>query len=111
MNRTPLQESIRHWERLRDCTTVKAILDEGVGANRCALCQTYPWYLGCLGCPVKNETGIRGCRNTPYTEAYRYAKCRGREVGFDVRVWVKLAQAELDFLRSLKEPDTETYDA
>lgn len=87
-----LRGSIAKWQAIVDGTGV----DEG--NKNCPLCQrfVYFWFgykkpiaKMCVGCPVYEKTGKKGCRNTPYDD-YAY--------GSDS---IKNAQAELDFLKSL----------
>ena len=94
--RTALEGSIAKWEAIVAGTGT----DEGV-AN-CPLCKVFfherhaPGEL-CAGCPVKEETGWPCCEGSPYDEW-----CD--EGGDDNK---RIAQAELDFLRSLLPPTLE----
>lgn len=63
---TALQDSIRHWHRLATGTQGK---DEFPTANNCALCAVHN-NLHCTGCPVSLASTLRGCRGTPYDEAF-----------------------------------------
>jgi hypothetical protein len=105
-----LEESIAHWER-----NVKAETPEEAGtrAEDCALCQLF--YDGddfsqpCEGCPVKNKTGIKNCGNTPYYSALEklvwwtteYESNFSTSNNYKI-MWCEAAQAELDFLKSLR---------
>jgi hypothetical protein len=68
------------------------------GTHNCALCKLY-WQNDCRNCPVKQVAGAIFCKNTPYIEWLHYTRFNGPKV-FDARSR-ELAQAELEFLRSL----------
>lgn len=76
---------------------------EDLMAQNCPLCQAFP---GCYGCPVAEKTDTADCQDTPWEDWFcdfqnhetKMANTPGR---------VRLAQAELDFLRSLL-PDEES---
>ncbi|HYF29434.1 MAG TPA: hypothetical protein VEA36_03680 [Candidatus Paceibacterota bacterium] len=98
-----LKGSIAKWEAI-----VAGTGDEK-GVNNCPLCQLFNGpseeaNLGCKGCPVADASGDTGCLNTPYehwTEAPDLIKSPdgGYMIGgIGSRI---LAQAELNFLRSL----------
>lgn len=86
--------SIAKWEAIVDGT------GKDQGPDNCPLCKMFfqesDKELGgdedCLGCPVRNQSGQRYCRNTPYID-YAYSQPLD-----DHRA---KAQAELDFLKSL----------
>lgn len=93
-----LEGSIAKWQ---------AIVD-GSGADRladnCALCKEF---LDCDGCPVAESTGMTGCLGSPWDKWYRAQSLlkrnyRGGEWVADTEALMKLAQAELDFLKSLR---------
>lgn len=97
---TALQGSIAKWEAVADGSGV----DHG-DAN-CPLCQVFNDGKHCCdGCPVKQETGRGGCEDTPFDEwhEHRLEKHRGmrRAIVPGCAECARLAQAELDFLRSL----------
>lgn len=98
-----LQESIEHWERLRACTSLLAVLEEGLSTRTCALCKVY-YDDACEGCPVAIYSGAIACENTPFTPASIYEReCINLEIDFDKTEWQKLAKDELSFLESLKK--------
>lgn len=79
-----LRGSIQKWEKIVEGTGV----DQGV--YNCPLCQLF-YRLDCKGCPVFERTGYPFCDKTPY-----------REWEDDCTPELKkLAQAEVDFLKSL----------
>lgn len=99
-----LLASIRKWEE------IVAGTGTDLGMDNCALCQMFavdddpedP----CGGCPVKEKTGRSSCHESPYVE-FRRGSTNGRVT--DTRSKA-LAQAELDFLRSLlPESDPAPY--
>lgn len=90
---TALRGSIRKWQKIVKGTGE----DEGTG--NCPLCRLFFWLPNdCRGCPVREKTGEKECRGTPYSQ--------WKKGGY---VWLdKLskeakehAQDEVDFLRSL----------
>lgn len=91
-----LQDSIAHWERMRDD---RAETPEQPIAPDCALCRLFytsrPSPTCCYGCPVYTTTSQQFCRGTPYAEAER-AYDDPNEFA-----WKEAAQAEIDFLKSL----------
>ena len=84
-----LEKSIKHWE-----TVVKNPEVTLVRRSRCALCQLFntdrPPAVNCKGCPVADRVGDIYCRDTPLKN-------------FLWGTTVENAQAELDFLISLRE--------
>ena len=108
---TALQGSIKKWEDIVNGTGA----DEG--CDNCPLCLEFmdgiandpEWAQdGCAGCPVAQSVGDSSCSRTPYAKwasyGYNYGENRGlktpRMKVFDDKS-KELAQAELDFLRSL----------
>jgi hypothetical protein len=110
---TALQLAIKKWERIVDGT------EADLGAQNCALCRRFnertvthdcktEWEL----CPVYKESGEDNCANTPYTAWNNAQNKEGRILWSwtsqnrkaDTPHLVALAQAELDFLRSLLPP-------
>lgn len=79
-----LEGSIKKWEGIVDGT----IIDRG--QDNCPLCQLF-FENSCRGCPVSIRSGKRFCRNTPYDD-------------YDVTESQDAAEAELDFLISLRDP-------
>ncbi len=106
-----LDESIAHWERMRDNPLT---CGEKPNAIHCSLCASflYPVKLSsqeCDGCPVYKKTGEKYCDNTPYTEArdafFELKECAeadDKELFSDLfNRWQRLAQKEIDFLQTL----------
>lgn len=90
---TALRGSIKKWEE------IVAGTGADFGMDNCALCQMFADDDDiCAKCPVKEKTGKPGCGGTPYN-AWSQATVFGGRVT-DERTKA-LAQAELDFLRSL----------
>lgn len=95
-----LEASILHWQE-----NVKAERPEDVrmGPANCALCSLF-FEDGCKGCPVMRRTGYSRCEDTPYERAdgafYMWYKTYDDDACDDFR---KCAQAEVDFLISLRE--------
>lgn len=94
-----LELSILHWQE-----NVAAETPEGAStASRdCALCRAYPGDY-CDGCPVAETSGQSECEGTPYNEAY-FALNKWRYRGGTREQWRIAAQAELDFLITLRDP-------
>ena len=87
-----LELSIEKWE---DIVEGKG---EDLGATNCALCQKYI-KKECVDCPVYKVTRKTACERTPYRE-YEIAQSLGKPA----RLLKKLAQKEVDFLKSLRKP-------
>jgi len=102
-----LEQSIKHWERMRDGKRHKTKDDtdnsidglEVPMAEDCALCRKFDCQI-CEGCPVMNKTGKDNCDGSPYWKA-RYAF---NERGVDSPEFKAAAQKMIDFLESLREP-------
>lgn len=102
-----LEESIKHWEDI-----VAEPLKTSYKRNACALCRAFHTGISCSGCCISIHTGRNGCVNTPYTAfaAYRQGIEYRLEKKFLTKEKLlerlpklkKLAQAELDFLISLR---------
>lgn len=86
-----LKGSIEKWEKIVDGT------GSDNGGENCQLCQMF---LSCDGCPVAEYTGDIGCHGSPWNKWRDHFKsdfpfyARGKKSR-------ALAQAELDFLKSL----------
>lgn len=105
---TALQRSIQKWEAIVAGTGV----DDGV--DNCALCQAFSddyrnepgWAVdGCFGCPVAEKVGAANCMGTPYDAWAAHGRTSAEYKRHPYKVedekGKQLAQAELDFLRSL----------
>ncbi len=101
-----LEESIEHW---RQNLAAESPFDANTDGGCCALCIEFNSHMatgrkGCSGCPVAECTGIAECNLTPYYTA-RSALDRWKAYPKDDRYrddWRTSAQAELDFLISLR---------
>jgi hypothetical protein len=106
--RAALERSIRHWKRIRDGR------DRQIGRVSCSLCELFI-ERDCEGCPVHEHTKQAHCFGTPYTEfgmfinkllnvhGLHFADLQdkpGQKLLYRRRVL--LAQAEIDFLKSLR---------
>ena len=101
---TPLEGSIKKWEDI-----VKGS-GEDDGVDNCPLCDEYlgMWPDVCKKCPVNLKTSSGLCANTPYYIWDQHHKHDHDNIHVPYRK-VKscptcdtLAQAELDFLKSLR---------
>jgi hypothetical protein len=95
-----LRGSIAKWEGIVDGT----MTDEG--PFNCPLCRRFNDRKGvsndCQGCPVMARTGHRGCLESPYQTYDDYIEhCDWNDIPIDKSHAKALAQAELDFLKSL----------
>jgi len=96
-----LDKSIEKWEKIVDGKGFD------YGARDCALCEEY-YYNDefCVRCPIYLKTGAKYCNKTPYRKwnihhhNSHFIVSFGRCIKCDE--CKKLAQEELDFLRSLK---------
>ena len=102
--REALEKSIEHW---RQNVAAETPDDVDTSSSACALCRAFASQ-GCHGCPVAEFTGKPACARTPYSEAdsrlARWESYQDYEKARDA--WRVAAQAELDFLISLR-PQTE----
>lgn len=103
--RKALEGSIGKWEAIVAGTGVDH------GANDCPLCAIYLRSKGdlappCGGCPVLAKTESPGCYRSPYEEwnGHHFHYHPGMERRIHCPECTRLAQAELDFLRGLREP-------
>ena len=99
---TPLEGSIKKWEDIVEGS------GEDESTENCPLCEEYiDLDLKCEGCPVSNYTGYTFCGESPYAawdthltefhgKVLPFGKVKGCKTCDD------LAQAELDFLKSLR---------
>jgi len=115
-----LEESIDHWaevvKSIRDNlekeydyhdyhASIKGASVVQIGRTKCALCEKFNHLPGeeglkdCRRCPVKKKTGYEFCNETPY---HRFSNQLISKKTFDKK-HVKLAQAELRFLKSLRD--------
>lgn len=93
-----LKGSIAKWEAIVAGTGI----DEG--DKNCPLCQAFA---NCDGCPVAEMTEQYACEGTPY---YKFRSALDEFPGKAVtKKQKKLAQAELDFLRSLLPSEAATF--
>lgn len=94
-----LRASIEAWEKKLAEVDPDNIL---IGSDVCPLCQLYDDD-DCCGCPVMEETGLSGCRGTPFREADKaldaWIKDATKRPAF-----LRAAQAEIEFLKSLENP-------
>lgn len=100
-----LQGSIKKWEGVVNGTI------QDLGCNNCALCIRFSSGVCQTGeepeevddaetCPVKLHTGLESCAGTPYVQwAHQVIPYGGREAHNEEDK--NLAQAEVDFLKSL----------
>lgn len=86
-----LNESIRHWERMRKNPHGE---DRPHGED-CALCDLF-FHKACSACPVRIATGQLYCYGTPYYQAS--AAWRDRLM----ITFKEYAGQEIDFLKSLR---------
>jgi len=103
LTRDALEESIKHWKEV-----VAEPVRTRVGPAECALCTMF-WGSGCNGCPVHERTGQISCVGSPFDKFYdaqstvRWMRERGDAPSpLALENLVKLAKAELKFLRSLR---------
>lgn len=101
-----LEKSIQHWE---DNVAAKTPNEASTGWINCALCKEFLHQANCcLGCPVRQKTGLSGCKGSPYhefnlEEAFAIWMSFPNDTGLRT-IWRKRARAELKFLKSLRVP-------
>ncbi len=91
-----LNGSIAKWRRIAAGKGVDK------GTTNCPLCQEfYNFQTNCKGCPVSTRTGLGFCGGSPYT-TWTTTEASDWERPAKTAEEKKLAQAELDFLISLR---------
>ena len=97
--RKALEASIKHWQ---ENVAAETPMGASTSSDACALCKSF-FDNYCEGCPVFDKTGKGECGDTPYKTAHdtlRYWQIENTERSKSA--WRKAAQAELDFLISLR---------
>jgi hypothetical protein len=89
-----LHGSIKKWKSIVDGS------GEDRGAKNCPLCRLFLNENECKGCPVFERTGYACCDETPFREWSEYISSSMENKVFDEES-KRLAQNELDFLKSL----------
>ena len=108
--RKALQESIEHWERMRDDPAPQC---EAPTSEDCPCCHLY-FDADCQGCPIHEHTGKRFCEETPYRhaasiwnkiEAY-YPQEPPPHVAYE---WKDAATEMIEFMQAIlqKHPETQ----
>lgn len=117
-----LEASIKHWQ---ENVAAEKPSDVSLKGSDCALCRMFfnsERVDSCSGCPVRIRTGRSSCGSTPYESACyardEWAESINSDWGNGVRitkeiddareVWRTAARAELDFLKSLRQPTAVT---
>lgn len=104
---TAIQESIKHWVRMRDTPVVRGQdCSESPDGEHCALCHFSgeDTHLGdCEKCPIKVYTGEEDCHQTPWWGANNTFKLVHADPTPDNRInWEHNAQLMIDFLVELE---------
>jgi hypothetical protein len=98
--REALEASIKHWRENVEAESPEYVKVHG---DACPLCTEFYAHSDCIGCPVADKTEDYFCFGTPY---YRARSAHERwTADKDVTSrndWREAAQAELDFLISLR---------
>jgi hypothetical protein len=93
-----LKGSIDKWEN------IVSGKGEDEGIDNCPLCKMFKEMEDCTECPVSINTGKAECCKSPYVE-WELHQCRQHSAVAESKVYCKtckkLAQKELDFLKSL----------
>lgn len=105
-----LEGSIKKWEAIVEGTGADQ------GPHNCPLCQMFFNNVDCEGCPVREATGKPVCNDTPYT---LFSKPRKHDATCEYNVHCQPctcaygkehAQAEVDFLKSLRDDPTDDHE-
>lgn len=97
-----LKGSIEKWEKI---VTGKGI---DLGSANCPLCMIF-LEDRCAGCPVAEKNGTDSCEKSPYISWYEHGNWeheQNRHIEPGCSECTRLAQAELDFLKSLLPEET-----
>lgn len=95
-----LEVSIEKWERN---TVAQMLCDVSVSESSCALCRLFI-SKECKGCPVRESSGYKYCRETPYKKAVNSLLSWRNGVGSRDE-FQSAARDEVDFLKSLLPKD------
>jgi hypothetical protein len=109
--RAALDASIKHWE---ENVAAETSDQASIPYRHCALCTKFDSdeeteATRCTRCPVYRRTKRQLCEGTPYKAAWDAleAWCFAGDKNAAARsAWMAAAQAELDFLISLRAPVT-----
>ena len=93
-----LEESISHWERMRDNPECGEI-PHGNDCACCKMCADDAGNIDCTLCPIMKYTGKKDCHRTPFYMARRYFYKRTAAA----KVFKRWAQKEIDFLNEVLE--------
>lgn len=98
-----LEGSIGKWAGIVGGT------DVDYGRTNCSLCSSFRMDSpDCGGCPVKEKTKLQYCAGSPYEDWFEHVEEHSRYYPYKVNCseCLRLAQAELDFLKSLLPEDS-----
>jgi hypothetical protein len=91
-----------HWVRIRNREERPDITCEGPYERDCAFCKMSD--AACVGCPIRERTGLTGCVGTPFAVAYgAWRDWRYSGTEYDRKAWRKAADKMIAFIRSLRE--------
>ncbi|ANV26850.1 hypothetical protein [Agrobacterium pusense] len=108
ITREALEASIRHWQEITEVTAYNQV---NIGPDDCALCQLFNIHdednedQNCIGCPVRDATGKRYCKDSPYLRVNNI-KISWWEGKSKLEDFIAAAKDELDFLISLRSTDS-----
>ena len=109
-----LEGSIEKWEGI-----VRSTEAEDRGVSNCPLCHLFHGYFSqgeyCIGCPVREKTGMLGCLSSPFDAWINHHETLHRKEGWvevvsrhkDCPECLRLAKAELEFLKGLLPKERE----
>lgn len=100
-----LEGSIKKWEDIAAGRGLDA------GPDNCPLCAIFFNERGCGDCPVRLKADFGGCVNTPYSDWFNHhdedhelnTQDDGIRLFKGCTTCLEHAQAEVDFLKSLRE--------
>ena len=100
-----LEKSIIHWEKN---LAAKSPGDVKLSPYSCALCREFiikdKDNGRCMRCPIMARTGKTGCEGTPYDDAHIAADLWFYSLHGGEDAFRAAARAEIEFLKSLREP-------
>jgi hypothetical protein len=107
-----IDASLAHWGRMRDDIDKAVLADERPDAHCCPLCRKYNTLYRkspCVGCPIYERTGLRGCKGTPFDVARVYfnhcttkRELRGDHAGWQQRLWERAATRMISYLKGTR---------
>ena len=93
--------SVAKWTTIRDALKDHNVLLPAGSRFTCGFCMLH-YENGCRACPVMKKTGERYCAGSPFQDFDGFTDIASMNDEDDAKHLVKLAEAEIAFLKSLE---------